>query len=203
VNRKRVERLWRLHGPQVPQHAIKRGRAGRGEDGSERYRAECAHDVWAVDILHDATADGRRLRILTVSDEASKACLAVTVGRSLTASDVSSTLERLMSVYGPPARVRSDNGPELVARAVRSHLAATGVNSMFIEPGAPWQNPSAETFHARLRDELLDHEVFSTVFEAGVLIEAWRRAYNERMPHGALCMATPAEALRRLTRPPA
>ena len=123
--------------------------------------------------------------------------------RSLKAVDVSATLERLMTLHGPPEHVRSDNGPEFVAYAVRSYLAAAGVNSMFIEPGSPWHNPFAETFHARLRDELLNHELFTTVFEAGVLIDDWRRTFNERRPHGALGMATSAEAMTRLACPAA
>ena len=187
----------------MPQHAVKRRRAGPPEAGSEKYRATFTHQVWAVDILYDATVDGRRLRILTVSDEARKACLAVVARRSLRAADVAATLARLVTLYGPPQHVRSDNGPEFVADAVRSCLGSAGVNSMFIKPGSLWQNPFAETLHARLRHELLNQELFTTVLEANVMLEDRGRTYNERRPHGALGMATPAEAVKRLAHSPA
>ena len=102
-----------------------------------------------------------------------------------------------MTLYGPPKHLRSDNGPEFVAQAIQRFLAATGVGTMFIEPGAPWQNPFAETFHARLRDELLNQELFQTVAEARVVLEQWRRWFNEDRPHGALDDATPIEVLNQ------
>ena len=197
VNKKRVARLWRLHGLGVPRRSVKRRRLGPQIDGTERYRAERPHDVWAVDFVFDATADGGVLKILTVTDEYTKACLATFAARSIKAADVIETLERLMTLYGPPNHLRSDNGPEFVAHAIQRFLAASGVGTMFIEPGSPWQNPFAETFHARLRDELLDQELFQTVLEAQVVIEGWRRYYNEDRPHGALNDATPSEVLNK------
>ncbi len=197
VNKKRVARLWRLHGLGVPRKTVKRRRLGPQVDGSERYRAQVPHDVWAVDFLFDATVDGRRLKILTVTDEYSKACLATFTARSVKATDAIEVLERLMTRYGPPKHLRSDNGPEFIASGLARFLAATGVATMFIEPGAPWQNPFAETFHARLRDELLDQELFATVLEAQVVIDGWRRYYNAERPHGALNDATPLEVLNQ------
>jgi transposase InsO family protein len=136
VNKKRVARLWRLHGLAVPDRSAKR-RLGPQIDGTERYRAETPHDVWAVDFLFDATTDGGVLKILTVSDEFTKACLFMTAARSFKAVDVIEALERLMTLYGTPNHVRSDNGPEFVAKAIQRFLAASGVSTMFIEPGAP------------------------------------------------------------------
>jgi len=199
VNKKRVARLWRLHGLGVPPKAKKRRRLGPQVDGSERYRAEAPHDMWAVDFLFDATADGGVLKILTVTDEYTKTCLFMTAARSFKAVDVIEALERLMTLYGPPNHLRSDNGPEFVAQAIQRFLAATGVGTMFIEPGAPWQNPFAETFHARLRDELLDQELFQSLAEARVMLEQWRRWFNEERPHGALGDKTPIDVLNQFT----
>ena len=197
VNKKRVARLWRLHGLGVPRKARKRQRLGPQLDGTERYRAEAPHDVWAVDFLFDATADGGVLKILTVTDEFTKACLFMTTDRSFKAVDVIDVLERLMTLYGPPNHLRSDNGPEFVAHAIQRFLAASGVGTMFIKPGAPWQNPFAETFHARLRDELLNQESFQSVAEARVVLEQWRRWFNEERPHGAHGDHTPMEVLNQ------
>lgn len=197
VNKKRVARLWRQHGLGVPARGPKRRRLGPQTDGSERYRATRPHDVWAVDFLFDATSDGGVLKILTVTDEFSKTCLALRTGRSFKAKDVIDVLENLMVVYGPPNHVRSDNGPEFVAHAIQAFLAAAGVQTMFIAPGAPWQNPFAESFHARLRDELLDQESFQSVREAQAVLDGWRRWFNEERPHGALGDATPIEVLNR------
>lgn len=197
VNKKRVARLWRQHGLGVPARAPKRRRLGPQVDGSERYRASAPHEVWAVDFLFDATADGGVLKILTVTDEYSKTCLGLRTGRSFKAKDVIAVLERLMVLYGPPNHVRSDNGPEFVARAIQAFLAEIGVATLFIEPGAPWQNPFAETFHARLRDELLNQESFQSVREAQVVLDSWRRWFNEERPHGALGDDTPIEVLNR------
>jgi len=166
VNEKRVARLWRQRGLGVPVRGPKRRRLGPQTDGSERYRATRPHDVWAVGFLFDATSDGGVLKILTVTDEFSKTCLALRTGRSFKAKGVIDVVENLMVVYGPPIHVRSDNGPEFVARAVQAFLAAAGVQAMFIQPGAPWQSPFAESFGARFRDELLDQESFQSVREA-------------------------------------
>ena len=151
--------------------------------------------MWAVDFVMDTTADGGRLKLLTVVDEATRYALGVKVSRRLTGQDVALELERLMTLHGAPKHVRSDNGPEFVARAVRSHLAQNQIESLFIAPGSPWQNGYAESFHARLRDECLNLELFTTLFEAQVVIEKWRRHYNQERPHGALNYRTPSQVL--------
>ena len=197
VNKKRVARLWRQHGLGVPARAPKRRRLGPQVDGSERYRASAPHDVWAVDFLFDATSDGGVLKILTVTDEFSKTCLALRTRRSFKAKGVIDVVENLMVVYGLTNHVRSDNGPEFVAHAIQAFLAAAGVQTMFIAPGAPWQNPFAESFDARLRDELLDQESFQSVWEAQAVLDGWRRWFNEERPHGALGDATQIEVLNR------
>lgn len=199
VNRKRVQRLWREEGLKVPQRAVKRRRLGEAGNGCQRRVATVAHEVWALDLVMDATADGRRLKILTVIDEASRYALSINVSRSLTAAGVMRELERLMTIHGPPGFIRSDNGPEFIADAARGFLAASGVRTLFIEPGSPWQNGFNESFNARLRDELLNLELFATLHEAEVLIANWRNYYNHERPHGALGYGTPAEALEGLT----
>ena len=203
VNKKRVMRLWRTHGLGVPQKAPKRSRRPEGALGEVRYRATAPHDVWAVDFVHDALRDGRRLKILTVTDEYSKAALATIPATSIKARDVTNALERLMTLYGAPKHLRSDNGPEFLAKTMRSFLQGMGVETILIEPGAPWQNPFAETFHARLRDELLNQEIFQTLKEADVIINQWRRYYNTERPHGALGMRTPNDVLQHSRRNPA
>jgi len=195
VNRKRVQRLWRLHGPKVPPRTRKRLRLGTAEQGCARLKPEAPHDVWAVDFVMDTTADGGRLKLLTVVDEASRHALSVKVSRRLTGRDVSLELERLMTLHGAPKHVRSDNGPEIVARAVRGYLARNQIESLFIAPGSPWLNGFAESFHARLRDECLNLEPFTSLFEARVVIEKWRQHYNQERPHGALDYRTPSQAL--------
>ena len=202
-NEKRVMRLWRIHGLGVPQKAPKRSRRPEGALGEVRYRATAPHDVWAVDFVHDALRDGRRLKILTVTDEYSKAALATIPATSIKARDVTNALERLMTLYGAPKHLRSDNGPEFLAKTMRSFLQGMGVETIRIEPGAPWQNPFAETFHARLRDELLNQEIFQTLKEADVIINQWRRYYNTERPHGALGMRTPNDVLQHSRRNPA
>jgi len=195
VNRKRVQRLWRLHGLKVPPRTRKRLRLGTAEQGCARLKPEAPHDVWAIDFVMDTTADGGRLKLLTVVDEASRFALSVKVSRRLTGKDVALELERLMTLHGAPKHVRSDNGPEFVARAVRDYLAQNQIQSLFIEPGSPWQNGYAESFHARLRDECLNLELFTSLFEAQVVIEKWRTHYNQERPHGALDYRTPSQAL--------
>lgn len=195
MNKKRVQRLWRNEGLKVPQRTRKRRRLGTSENGLPRRQASRPHEVWAVDFVMDMTEDGRRLKILSVIDEASRYCLSTCVERSMTARDVMAELERLMTIHGAPGFVRSDNGPEFVAEAVRSYLAASGVETLFIEPGSPWQNGYSESFNARFRDEFLNLEVFTSLVEAQVLTHRWREEYNEQRPHGALSYRTPREVL--------
>jgi putative transposase len=172
VNLKRVHRLWRREGLKVPQVQRKRRRLGGGEDGCTRRRAERPNHVWSYDFIHDQTADGGGLKILPAVDEYTRECLTIEAERSMTAEDVVSTLEYLFEVRGVPEYIRSDNGPEFIAEAVKAWLARRGSKTLYIEPGSPWENAYSETFNSRLRDELLGREEFETLKEASRTI-AW------------------------------
>jgi putative transposase len=192
VNRKRVWRLWRQSGLKVPQKRGKRRRLGTSENGCIRRRTQGKNDVWAIDFIFDRTENGRSLKWLSVIDEYTRECLALEVGRTMRASDVIDVLAELVLVRGAPGHLRSDNGPEFVAHAIRSWLECSRVATLYIEPGSPWENGYAESFHARLRDELLGVEVFGTVREARELATGWRLEYNHRRPHSSLGYQTPA-----------
>jgi putative transposase len=193
VNLKRVHRLWRREGLKVPQIQRKRRRLGQSENGCTRRRSERPDHVWSYDFIHDQTSDGRGLKMLPVVDEFTRECLAIEVERHLTAKDVVSTLEYLFEVRGEPEFIRSDNGPEFIAEAVRSWLTDRGARTLYIAPGSPWENAYSETFNSRLRDELLDREMFETLKEAKVILEDHRLDYNHRRPHSSLGYRTPAE----------
>ena len=193
VNRKRVYRLWRAEGLKVPQKQRKRRYLGHSANGCARHRAEHKDHVWAWDFIHDRTAEGRPLKWLSIVDEYTRECLALEVGRGMTADRVIEVLAELFAVRGVPEHIRSDNGPEFIAGAIRSWLAQAGVEALYIEPGSPWENGYAESFHSRLRDELLNREEFTTLAEARALSTAWRLEYNHRRPHSSLGYQTPAE----------
>lgn len=193
VNKKRVQRLWREGELKVPTKERKRRRIGASENGCTRRRAKYPGHVWSYDFAMDATADGRRLKVMPIVEEYSRECLALEVERSITAEDVVSTLARLFVQRGAPRFIRSDNGPEFIARAVKRWLAASGVETLYIEPGAPWENAYSETFISGMRDELLNREEFANVKEAKVLAEGYRDHYNYHRPHGALGYLTPVE----------
>jgi len=192
VNRKRVHRLWRREGFRVPAKQHKRTRLGHSENGILRRRAEHKDHVWAIDFIHDTDARGRPLKWLSVVDEFTRECVALEVRRSMTARGVAEVLIDLMATRGVPEHIRSDNGPEFTARAVRGWLERVGVRTLFIEPGSPWENGYVESFNGKLRDELLDRERFDTLREARVLIERWRRDYNTVRPHSSLGYRPPA-----------
>ncbi len=197
VNHKRVARLWRREGLKVPQTQPKRGRLWLADGSCVRRRPAYRHHVWAYDFLAARTQDGRPLKILTVVDEYSRECPAIVVARRLRATDVLETLAELFVTFGVPAHIRSDNGPEFTADLVRRWLEALQVQTLFIEPGSPWENGYVESFNGKLRDELLDREIFYTLTEAKILIERWRRQYNTVRPHSALGYRPPApEAVR-------
>jgi transposase InsO family protein len=192
VNPKRVHRLWKQSGLQVPQRRPrKRRRLGTGENGCVRLKAAYPNHVWSYDFLYDRTEDGRQLKIMPIVDEFTRECLAIVVGRSITARDVVRELDALFAARGAPGNVRSDNGPEFMAEVVKTHLRDLDVDTRYIEPGAPWQNGFIESTGSRLRDELLDRELFTTRLEAHVLCERYRRFYNEERPHSALDHQTP------------
>ena len=193
INRKRVQRLWRIEGLKVPMKQRKRRRWGQGANRSQRRRAERPNQVWSYDFVWDQTDDGRALKWLPVVDEYTRECLALPVARSLTSVDVVAQLRRLVAERGAPEFLRSDNGPEFIARAVRDWLASERIGTLYIAPGSPWENAYSESFNSRLRDEMLDREVFSSLTEARVLGAGYRHEYNERRPHSALGYRTPRE----------
>jgi putative transposase len=192
VNHKRVERIWRQEGLRVPKRQPKRGRLWLNDGSCIRLRPEYRDHVWSYDFVHERTHDGRPLRLLTMVDEYSRECLAIMVARKLGSEDVLSTLARLFVRRGTPDYLRSDNGSEFTAREVRSWLERVGVKTLFIEPGSPWENGYIESFNGKLRDELLNGEIFYTLQEAQVLVERWRKEYNQVRPHSSLGYRPPA-----------
>lgn len=192
VNRKRVQRLWREEALRVPQRRRKRRRLGESTVPAERLRAERPDHVWALDFQFDQTADGRPLKLLNVVDEFTREALEMLVERRIDADQTVAVLERLAAERGAPEHVRLDNGPELTAHALRDWCRFAATATAFIEPGAPWQNPYVESFHSRVRDELLDVEEFSCLAEAKVVIADWRDDYNHYRPHSSLGMKAPA-----------
>jgi putative transposase len=192
VNLKRVERLWRREGLKVPRKQPKRGRLWLNDGSCVRLRPERANHVWSYDFVEDRTHDGRRYRMLNVVDEFTRECLAIRVDRKLSSIDVIDLLSNLFILRGVPGHIRSDNGPEFVAKDVRGWIAAVGARTAYIEPGSPWENGYCESFNSKLRDELLDGEVFYSLAEARVVIEGWRRHYNTGRPHSALGYRPPA-----------
>ena len=192
VNHKRVMRIWRREGLKVPMKQPKRGRLWLNDGSCVRLRPSWKHHVWAYDFVHDRTKDGRAFRMLTVIDEYSRECLAIVTKRKLKSGDVLEALEELFIKHGMPDHIRSDNGAEFTAKAVRSWLDKMGVKNLFIEPASPWENGYNESFNGRLRDELLDRELFYTLHEAQVLIERWRVHYNTKRPHSSLGYKPPA-----------
>ena len=192
VNDKRVERLWRREGLKVPQKQPKRGRLWLNDGSCIRLRAERPGHVWSYDFVEDRTHEGKKLRMLNIIDEFTHECLAIRVDRKLQAIDVIDALSDLFILRGVPQHIRSDNGPEFVAKAVQDWIAAVGARTVYIAPGSPWENGFIESFNARLRDELLDGEIFFTLQEARIVIESWRRHYNTIRPHASLGYRAPA-----------
>jgi len=206
VNHKRVHRLWRQEGLKVPAKQRKKRRLGSADSGVARCRAAYKDHVWAWDFIHDRTEDGRPLKWLSVVDEFTRENLALEVERSLRSTDVIDVLIHLMHVRGVPEHIRSDNGPEFIARALQKWLASASVKTLYIEPGAPWENGYVESFHSRLRDELLNAELFTSLTEAKHMSNIWRLDYNHRRPHSSLNYQPPAAfagtATRSLADPP-
>jgi len=192
VNHKRVERIWRREGLKVPQKQPKRGRLWLCDGSCVRHRPEYRNHVWAYDFVHERTHDGRALRMLTVVDEYTRECLAIEVARKLNSQDVLRVLGKVFVEHGTPEYIRSDNGPELVSKLVRSWLERLEVQTLFIGPGSPWENGYIESFNGKLRDELLNRELFYNLWEAKVLVERWRREYNQVRPHSSLGYRPPA-----------
>ena len=192
MNHKRVERIWRQEGLRVPKKQPKRGRLWLNDGSCIRLRPEHKGHVWSYDFVEDRTTDGRKFRILNILDEFTRECLAVRVERRLNSQDVIDALYDLFILRGVPEHIRSDNGSEFTAKAVRKWLAALGVKTLFIEPGSPWENGYIESFNGKMRDELLNRELFTTLTEAKVLIAGWRQEYNGIRPHSAIGYRPPA-----------
>ena len=192
VNHKRVERIWRKEGLKVPQKQSKRRRLWLNDGSCIRLRPEHKDHVWSYDFMIARTVEGRAFRILNIIDEYTRECLAILVKRHITSQDVIDQLFQLIIFRGIPEHIRSDNGPEFTARAVRRWLSRLGVITLFIEPGSPWENGYIESFNGKLSDELLNREMFTTLTEAKVLIEQWRREYNQVRPHSSLGYRPPA-----------
>lgn len=201
VNRKRVYRLWKREGLKVPQRQRKRRRIGTSENSCSRHRPEHKDHVWGWDFVHSRTAAGKPVKWLVVVDEYTRECLALEAARSIPAEEVIDVLIRLFHLRGMPRHIRSDNGPEFIAKAIRQWLARSGVQTLYISPGAPWENAYTESFISRLSDELLDREEFCNLPEAKVLGAAWCSEYNHRRPHSALGYQTPAEFSTRCSGP--
>jgi len=192
VNHKRIERIWRQAGLKVPQKQPKRGRLWLNDGSCIRLRPQQKDHVWAYDFVSARTHDGVPFKLLTVVDEFTRECLAIDAARKLGSDDVLERLAWLMATRGVPQHIRSDNGPEFTAQVVRDWLGKVGTTTLFIEPGSPWENGYVESFNGKLRDELLNREIFYTLEEAKVLIEMWREHYNTVRPHSSLGYRPPA-----------
>ena len=192
VNVKRVYRLWKQEGFGVPGKQHKRRRLGHSANGVLRRRATHKDHVWSVDFIHDRDDRDRPLKWLSVVDEFTRECVRLDVERGMTGDDVVGLLIGAFTMRGVPGHIRSDNGGEFIARAVTRLAEITGVTMLYIAPGSPWENAYAESFHGRLRDELLNAEVFADVREAKALAAAWRDEYNHRRPHSSLGYMPPA-----------
>jgi len=192
INHKRVERIWRQEGLKVPARQPKRRRLWLNDGSIVRLRALYPDHVWSYDFVMHYTSDHRKFRMLTIIDEYTRECLAIDVGRSLTRESVLERLTALFIQRGIPEHIRSDNGSEFTAKAVRKWLKALGVTTLYITPGSPWENGYIESFNGKLRDEVLNVEIFDTLLEAKVLIERWRQHYNHVRPHSSLGYKPPA-----------
>ena len=193
VNAKRVYRLWRREGLKVPQKKRKKQRLGSSANSCIRRRSDRPNDVWAWDFIFDRTKSGTPLKWLSIIDEFTRECPCLRVDRSITSEDVLDTLAELFAIRGVPFHIRSDNGPEFIAKSIETWLGHVGVETLYIEPGSPWENGYAESFHSRFRDEFLALEEFDHLPMARRLTSDWRVEYNNHRPHSSLGYLTPAE----------
>jgi transposase InsO family protein len=192
VGRDRLYRLWRERGYRVRQKQVKKRRMGVSDNGIIRQRASTINDVWCWDFIHDRDERGRVLRWLVIEDEFTREGLAVEARRSFKAQDVLDVLSELMLIRGVPGHIRSDNGPEFIARVIQRFLGRIGTRTLYIEPGAPWQNGYAESFNSRFRHEVLNQELFADLAEARQISAWWKNHYNHRRPHSSLGYQPPA-----------
>jgi putative transposase len=192
VSVSRVARIWRREGLKVPGRQPKRRRLWLADGSCIRLRPERPNHVWAYDFVEDRTSDGRKYRMLNIVDEFTRECLSIKVARKLNSMNVIETLADLFLLRGVPGHIRSDQGPEFIAEAVKGWIRAVGASAAYIERGSPWENGYVESFNGRLRDELLNGEIFTTLREAQIIIEEWRRHYNRVRPHSSLGYKPPA-----------
>ena len=192
VNHKRVQRIWQKESLQVPYRRKFKKAKGSSANSCAVKKAEYPDHVWTYDFMKDQTENGRKLKLLTVLDEFTRESPAIKVDRSIRAKDVILVLEYLFMVRGQPEFIRSDNGPEFIANAIKKWLKEKHVETLYIEPGSPWENGYAESFNGKLRDEVLNRELFYSVKEAEVIVEDWRLEYNNHRPHSSLGYMTPA-----------
>ena len=197
VGKDRVQRIWRREGLKVPSKQKPRGRLWFNDGSCVRLRPTHSNHVWSYDFVHHATHDGRSLRLMTLIDEYSRRCLAIRVERGLKGPDVIDTLSDAMLMHGVPAHIRSDNGPEMTSAFVRDWLSEVGAQTLFIEPGSPWENGYNESFNGKLRDECLNGEIFYSLREAQIIIEQCRHPYNTLRPHSSLDYRPPAPETNR------
>jgi len=201
VNRKRVYRLWRREGLRVPRKQHGRQRLAASANGMMRESARRMNDVWCWDFVHGRDERGRPLRWLTLVDEFTRECVALEVAGSMTSDDAIDVLVEAFKERGAPRHIRSDHGPEFIAKAIRAFLSATGVKTLYIEPGSPWQSGFSESFTGRVRDELLNAEIFKDVRDAKALDAAWRHDYDRHRPHSSLGHLPPARLTATLSTP--
>ena len=192
MNVKRVHRLWKAEGLQIRKKQRKRRRLGNSNNACDRHKAGHKDHVWSYDFVSDRTEKGGRLRLLNIVDEFTRECLTIEVARRFTGKKVVEVLKELFAIRGLPGFIRSDNGPEFACKAVKKWLKASGVGTLFIEPGSPWENGYIESFNGKLRDECLDGELFLSLAEARYIVDRWRMDYNHYRPHSRLDWMTPA-----------
>ncbi|MGZ9111909.1 MAG: IS3 family transposase [Rhodoplanes sp.] len=188
----RVQRIWRREGLKVPQKQRPRGRLWLNDGSCIRLRPERRNHVWSYDFVEAQTHDGRKLRLMTLIDEFTRECLAIRVARRVNSFGVLETMADVMLMRGVPEHIRSDNGAEMTAKVVRNWLTQVGAKTLYIEPGSPWENGYCESFNGKLRDELLNGEIFYSLKEAQIVIEQWRNHYNTVRPHSSLGYRPPA-----------
>lgn len=201
INSKRVHRIWKKEGLRVSRRVRKKRRMGNSQGGTQRRRAEKMNEVWSYDFVFDQTEDGRQLKWLPIVDEYSRENLALEVERNMGAADVIRVLEEVVKKRGVPEYLRSDNGPEFIAKKVKDWIRQRGFSTLYIEPGSPWQNAYSESFNARLRDEFLNMEAFGSLMEAKMLAREHQHRYNHERPHSSLGIQTPAEFAARCLAP--
>ncbi len=199
VNHKRVARIWKQQGLKVPKKQTKKRRLWFDDGSSSRHKPTHKNHVWSYDFIFDSTRDGKPIKILTIIDEFSRECLELKAERSLKSEDVIEALNKLFLQRGTPEHIRSDSGSKFIAKNLRNWLSTLSVKPMFIKPGSPWENGFVESFHSRFMDELLNRELFDTLWEAQVVIGDWREEYNTIRPHSSLGYKPPAPKSKAIT----